>query len=262
MTARSDRSVHSMFQLRHLGRSTWLLGLTADARLLDRSTRFTPTRQGNSSKLLLVGPRGPGRLGQAVGGLKDRLVRGVGGGQLADARLRHRSVFHLSEQRRHVPGGRRQTQTVLDARPLDCLGALLCCSRWFSPFVVFTKFPAEPCLLDHFSLVTCRVSSDPGGTSPDLSGSLRSPASPRHTSGQTQSSTSGVPLVPASNHGVRVPAESQARSCSRPLGLWPLGLSIVLCQTAHVEPVGPGADVSACSQSLTCAITLKARSSF
>ena len=37
LTARSDRSAHSMFQLRHLGRSTWLLDPTADARLRDRS---------------------------------------------------------------------------------------------------------------------------------------------------------------------------------------------------------------------------------
>ena len=36
---------------------------------------------------------------------------------------------------------------------------LLCCIRWFSPSVVFTKFPAEPALLGRFSLVTCPVIS-------------------------------------------------------------------------------------------------------
>ena len=110
----------------------------------------------------------------------------------------------------------RQAQTLVRWSTRSCSR----CFRWFSPFCHLYQTPRR---ID---------SSVTGGASPDLSGSPRSPASPRHTSGQSQPSTSAVPLVPASNHGVRGTCRTpvlglaprrlltltRAHSCSRPLG--------------------------------------------
>ena len=178
-------------------------------------------------------------------------------------------------------------------------------SQWdpalvFFLFVPFTKLPAEPRLFDLFSSATSRVirrfqpwgyQSGSERVSPLTcfpSSYFRSDPTPyqrriSRTSVQPRRKVLG--LAPRGHSRLK-----RARSYSRPLGRWPLGLNMSCvsdCSNAHVKPVGPSADsptchpgrvhstwstkpptvrrqrrqtVSACSQSLTCAITLKARS--
>ena len=111
----------------------------------------------------------------------------------------------------------------------SCSGSF---SGFFS-FVTLTKLPAEPRLLDHFSSATSRVVrlfrhwGYQSGSERVSSHHLH-----RRTSGSSQPCTTAVPLVPASNHGVRGTCRkpvlglaprrlltlTRAHSCSRLLG--------------------------------------------
>ena len=117
---------------------------------------------------------------------------------------------------------------------------LLCCFGGLPP--LSPLLPAEPRLLNFYASATSRVIRLFRHWGYQSGSERVSPLhlSARRTSGQTQPSTNGVTFVPVSNHGVRgtrrkpvlglAPGRlltlAQARLCSRPLGRWPLGLSM------------------------------------